>query len=132
MNGAGGRGRAHGTPRRVWRSWHWLLYGDRAASWSAQTDVIARSIGAVFVIAGVTGLISIAFPVASYGSVPLAVLVSIVACAIGVLLLAGLLDGRSLRAHMLVLALGTLIASVAVYAGGAPVSGAPFFYVWVT
>ena len=100
-------------------------------SWSAQVGLIARGIGFTFVAAGSTGLLSLAFPEAQYGSSELAAIAATFALGVGVLLLALRSRWQTAGASGTVLALATATVSVGVYAGGAPGSGAPFFYLWV-
>jgi diguanylate cyclase (GGDEF)-like protein/PAS domain S-box-containing protein len=97
-----------------------------------RTDSLARSLGVAFAVAGSTGLLSLVFPAVAYGSPWLAGIVSALALAIGGALLTGALNGRPPLATQFVLAFATLLISAAVYAGGAPESGAMFFYLWVT
>ena len=100
-------------------------------SWSAQSDFIARGMAVAFIVAGVAGFVSIAFPSARFGSPHLA------ECAAGVALLSGLvlLMVRSrvklAGANRLILAFASVVVSLAVFAGGAPASGALLFYLWV-
>ncbi len=101
-------------------------------SWSAQSDVIARRIGFVFVGAGATGLLSMLFPPSRYGSVPLTAVAAVTALGVGTALLLGRVRAGSVVATQAVLAFATLLVSVSVYASGAPSSGAMFFYLWAT
>jgi diguanylate cyclase (GGDEF)-like protein/PAS domain S-box-containing protein len=98
---------------------------------SVQTGFIARGIGFAFLGAGATGLVSVAFPAARYGSTQLAGLTASAALGIGVLLLLLRPVWRPGRMSPFVLALATATVSLGVYAGGAPDSGAMFFYFWV-
>ena len=77
-------------------------------------------------------MVSLLFPAVAYGSSQLAGLVSAEALAVGIALLLGALDGRPAVAIQFVLAFATFLISLAVYAGGAPSSGAMFFFLWVT
>jgi diguanylate cyclase (GGDEF)-like protein/PAS domain S-box-containing protein len=88
--------------------------------------------GVSFVIAGSTGMVSLVFPAAVYGSTLLAGLVSAGALIVGVALLAGLLERRPPIAIQFVLGFATILIALAVYASGAPSSGAMFFFLWIT
>ena len=95
-------------------------------------DALARSMGLSFVIAGSTGMVSLIFPAAAYGSTLLAGLVSAGALIVGVALLAGLLRRQPPIAIQFVLGFATVLIALAVYASGAPSSGAMFFFLWIT
>ena len=88
--------------------------------------------GVSFVIAGSTGMVSLVFPAAPYGSTLLAGLVSAGALVVGVALLAGLLEHRPPIAIQFLLGFATILIALAVYASGAPSSGAMFFFLWIT
>src|SRR5579872_5154393 len=99
------------------------------STWAAQVDVIARRIGLTFLAAGATGLLSLAFPPASYGSRPLAAVAAMLALVAGVVVMRVGVTWRWHGSGSLVLAFATAVVSLGVYAGGAPLSGALFFYV---
>ena len=101
-----------------------------APSWSTD-DFVARGLVLAFAAAGATGLVSLLFPSASYGSHRLAGIVAGIVLLLGLLLLVARLAGHPVKPSPLVLAFGTAIASLGVYASGAPAGGAMFFYLWL-
>ncbi len=92
---------------------------------------MAHAVGFAFVAAGVTGFVSLVFPAARFGSPVLAAAVATFAFTVGAGLLVVRRRGKSYGEGWYVLALATLTVSFAVYASGAPVSGAMCFYLWV-
>jgi diguanylate cyclase (GGDEF)-like protein/PAS domain S-box-containing protein len=117
---AGGLGRAGGAPGR---------YSE--PSWSAQADLIARGIAVAFIAAAGTGLVSIAFPSAGFGSTLLETVVAALALVTGFALLRASSRVRLTGATPFILGFATALVSLGVYAGGAPASGALLFYLWV-
>jgi diguanylate cyclase (GGDEF)-like protein/PAS domain S-box-containing protein len=99
-------------------------------SWSAPAGLLAGGIGLIYVAAGATALVSVLFPPAKFGSPALAAFVAVAALVIGAVLLA-FRSTRFGQANDYVLGLATLTVSLGVYAGGAPSSGAMFFYLWI-
>ena len=82
---------------------------------------MARSLGALYLLAATTAGASLAFPNARYSVPHIAWMVAGVAFVVGTLLLSGLFNEASPRTFELVLALGTLLAAAGVYEGGSPV-----------
>ncbi|HLN04711.1 MAG TPA: EAL domain-containing protein [Acidimicrobiales bacterium] len=100
-------------------------------SGQVQGRMMARSLGALFVLAGATATASLAFPDAKYALADVALVVACVALGVGGLLLTGILDDAPPSTFKLVLALGTMLAAAGVYEGGSPSSGAQFFFLWL-
>ena len=73
-----------------------------APSWMSRTDPMGRWLGTLFCGGGVLALISLALPREFVGSTTLVAVVALVAFAIGVLLLAGALNGGAPSAFFLV------------------------------
>ena len=92
---------------------------------------MARSLGALYLLAATTAGASLAFPNAKYSVPHVAWMVAGIAFVIGTLLLSGLFNEAPPRTFELVLALGTLLAAAGVYEGGSPSSGAQFFFLWL-
>jgi diguanylate cyclase (GGDEF)-like protein/PAS domain S-box-containing protein len=102
-----------------------------ALSGQMQGRLMARSLGSLFVLAGVTAAASLAFPNAKFSSPGVSLGVAVFALVVGGILLAGVLDGSPPRTFKLVVATATLLAAAGVYEGGSPSSGAQFFFLWV-
>jgi diguanylate cyclase (GGDEF)-like protein/PAS domain S-box-containing protein len=103
-----------------------------APSWMSRTDPMGRWLGTLFCGGGVLALISLALPREFLGSATLVAVVALVAFAIGVLLLAGALNGGAPSAFFLVIAGANVLVSFGAYVSGNPSSGAELFYLWVT
>ncbi len=100
-------------------------------TWTSQVDFLARGIGFAFIVAGITALVSLVFPPAMYGSTSIAALVAVVALVAGATHTARRTHAKLSRYDPFMVALATVIVTLGVYAGGAPVSGAMLFYLWV-
>jgi diguanylate cyclase (GGDEF)-like protein/PAS domain S-box-containing protein len=95
------------------------------------TRYLTRWLGALLLVAGLTGGVSLLFPAAPYATTPLALAVSAVAALGGTVLLTGAFDDAGPKTAQLIVAGAIVLTAVGVYAGGSPSSGAVAFFFWV-
>lgn len=109
-----------------------LVRGFTEASGPSRTRFIARWMGWILAMTGLTGLVSALFPHARSANTALAVVAIVLSLLAAGALVGGLLDRIDARAFPFVLAVLIAIAALGVYAGGSPSSGTEFFLIWAS
>jgi diguanylate cyclase (GGDEF)-like protein/PAS domain S-box-containing protein len=112
----------------------WLPSADQQAMSREYVDsrVVARTLGTLLIIASLIGAASLLFPNAPGADPLVAWSMAGFAVTLGLVLVLGPFDHAPAWVFSVLMVLAAVLATVAVYGGGGPQSGAQFFYLWIT